>query len=294
MVIGKAGLSVLNNDHISKKRLHALQSKWSSNAVSSHFRVPVADTVLDCNDSGVSGQPVIFLNGAFGSQRDWRKVLSRLSKDYRAITYDERARGKSERSADYSFEGCVEDLSAVIAATGVQRPLLVGWSLGAAIAVRYTALHPNDVGGLLLIDGAYPIAMFTEADREEVRSSFRKMGPLLPILAMFGKAARMSAEQAANLNIELDGVLGKLDSSYEDISCPTYFICASKRSMGGTEGQFRRMRASVEPLVQRHANISIFATLPCNHLEILSRYPDTVVAAINDLNQRVSPTSAAS
>ncbi|MDB5185500.1 MAG: hydrolase or acyltransferase (alpha/beta hydrolase superfamily)-like protein [Candidatus Saccharibacteria bacterium] len=248
-----------------------------------HLRVPVADTVLDCNDSGGNGQPVIFLNGAFASQRDWKKVQSQLGGTYRTITYDERARGKSETSADYSFEGCGEDLAAVIKATGVQRPVLVGWSLGAAIAVRYAAEHPDDITALLLIDGAYPIAMFTDADKEQVRRSFRRMAFLLPILARFGKAARMSADQAADFNIELDGVLGKLGSSYDKISLPVYFICASKRSMGGTEAQFSKMRASVEPLVARHPNISIFKTLPCSHLEILSKYPATVAAAINNL-----------
>jgi pimeloyl-ACP methyl ester carboxylesterase len=262
----------------------------SLNTASGHLRIPVADTVLDCNDRGGSSRPIIFLNGAFSSQSAWKRALSRLSKDYRTITYDERARGKSEKSTDYSFDGCLDDLSAVTAATSVQRPLLVGWSLGAVIAVRYAAAHPNDVAGLLLIDGAYPISMFSDADKEEVRRSFQKMGPLLPILAMFGKAARMSAEQAAHVNIELDDIAGELNSSYDDIRCPTYFICASRRSMGGTEEQFRKMRASVEPLVQRHQNISIFATLPCTHLEILSRHPDTVVAAIEDLNRRVSPT----
>jgi pimeloyl-ACP methyl ester carboxylesterase len=253
-----------------------------------HIRVPVADTVLDCNDSGGNGRPVIFLNGAFASQRDWKKVQRQLGGTYRTITYDERARGKSETSADYSFEGCVEDLAAIIKATGVPQPLLVGWSLGAAIAVRYAAEHPDDIAGLILVDGAYPIAMFTDADKEQVHRSFRKMAFLLPILARFGKAARMSADQAADFNIELDGVLGELGSSYEKISLPTYFICASKRSMGGTEAQFKKMRASVRPLVARHPNISIFKTLPCSHLEILSKHSETVAAAINDLANRTT------
>jgi hypothetical protein len=101
----------------------------------------------------------------------------------------------------------------------------------------------------------------------------------------------MSADQAANVNIELDDILGKLRSSYQNILCPTYFICASKRSMGGTDEQFRKMRASVEPLVAQQQNVSIFETLPCTHLEILSKYPDTIVAAIDDLTLRSSSTN---
>ena len=250
-----------------------------------HLRAPVADTVLDCNDSGGSGRSVIFLNGAFGSQRDWKRVLSRLGDDYRSITYDERARGKSDKSADYSFEGCLDDLSAVIAATGVQRPLLVGWSYGAAIAARFAAAHPSDDAGLLLLDGAYPVSELTESDKEKARRTFRKMGPLLPVLAIFGKAARMSADQAANGNIELHNVLAaeKIAPAYDSIGCPIHFVCATKRSMGGTEEQIRKMRASVDSLVAKHRNISVFKTLPCSHLEILSKNPDIVVEGIHEL-----------
>src|ERR1700722_12029130 len=117
-----------------------------------HLRVPVADTVLDCNDDGGAGYPVIFLNGAFASQRDWKSVLNGLDDNFRTITYDERARGRSGKSSDYGFAGCVDDLGAVIAATDVHKPLLVGWSLGAAIAVHYAAAHLDDIAGLLLID----------------------------------------------------------------------------------------------------------------------------------------------
>jgi hypothetical protein len=85
--------------------------------------------------------------------------------------------------------------------------------------------------------------------------------------ATFGKAAKMSADEAATVNIELDDIVGKLNTSYDKINCPIYFICASKRSMGGTEEQFRKVRASVGPLVAQHQNISIFKTLPCTHLE---------------------------
>jgi pimeloyl-ACP methyl ester carboxylesterase len=249
-----------------------------------HLRVPVADTVLDCNDSGGSGYPVIFLNGAFGSQRDWDKVLKKLSSNYRTITYDERARGKSKTSADYSFDACLDDLSAIFAATGIKQPLLIGWSYGAAIAVRYAAQYPDRITGLLLIDGAYPYSSFsTETEKERVRAMFRRMRWLIPILAVFGKAAKFSADDAATINLELDEILGKLNAAYDKIKCPVYFICASRRSPGGTEEQFRNMRASVYPLIAQHQNISIFKTLPCTHLEILSKYPDIVVAAIDAL-----------
>jgi hypothetical protein len=47
-------------------------------------------------------------------------VIADLGSDYLHITYDERARGKSKRSADCSFEGAARDL-----ATGTSHPFAI-------------------------------------------------------------------------------------------------------------------------------------------------------------------------
>jgi pimeloyl-ACP methyl ester carboxylesterase len=97
--------------------------------------VAVDDTALAVSDTGGPGIPLVYLNGAYANSSHWRRVIAHLGSDYRHITYDERARGKSERSTDYSFEACIRDLDAVLKARGVNRPLLVGWSYGATLAV---------------------------------------------------------------------------------------------------------------------------------------------------------------
>src|SRR5437870_2848062 len=104
--------------------------------------LPVEDTALAVTDTGGAGIPVIYLNGAFADRSPWRKVIAELGPSFRHIAYDERARGGSKRSADYSFEACIRDLDAVLAARRVARPLLVGWSYGALIGVHWAARHP--------------------------------------------------------------------------------------------------------------------------------------------------------
>jgi pimeloyl-ACP methyl ester carboxylesterase len=88
--------------------------------------VPVDDTALAVTDAGGPGIPVVYLNGQFANQRYWRRVVAELGPRWRHITYDERARGKSKRSADYSFEAVVRDVDVVLAARGVDRALVVG------------------------------------------------------------------------------------------------------------------------------------------------------------------------
>ncbi|WP_228834725.1 alpha/beta fold hydrolase [Nocardia abscessus] len=90
--------------------------------------VPVEDTALAVTDTRGPGRPIVYLNGSYADQSHWRPVIAELGSEFRHITYDERARGKSKRSADYSFEACLRDVDAVLEATGVERPILVGWS----------------------------------------------------------------------------------------------------------------------------------------------------------------------
>ena len=105
-------------------------SKWTG-------MVPVDDTALAVTDTGGPGIPAVHLNGQFATQGYWRQVIAELGADWRQITYDERARGrKSKRSAGYSFEAAVRDVDAVLAARGVDRALVVGWSYGAFVAAH--------------------------------------------------------------------------------------------------------------------------------------------------------------
>ncbi|MET8764832.1 alpha/beta fold hydrolase, partial [Lentzea sp. NPDC004782] len=112
-----------------------------------------------------------------------------LGPGYRHITYDERARGKSKRSADYSFEGALRDLDAVLRARGVEQPLLVGWSYGGIIGWHWADRHPDRVAGLVTVD-AFPVGLTGEAGRERIRKTFRGYRLLLPIAARFGLGAR--------------------------------------------------------------------------------------------------------
>jgi pimeloyl-ACP methyl ester carboxylesterase len=152
--------------------------------------VPVDDTALAVTDTGGPGRPVVYLNGAYASQRPWRPVIDELGSGYRHITYDERARGKSKRSADYSFEASLRDVDAVLAARGVLRPLLVGWSYGGILAWHWADRNPDRVAGVVTVDAA-PYGLTGEEGRERIRKLFRRMRLVLPLARPFGLAARM-------------------------------------------------------------------------------------------------------
>lgn len=84
----------------------------------------------------------------------WAHWMQFLSEGRKLIRYDERGTGLSERDiADASFERMVEDLEAVVTATGADKFDLLGISQGAPIAIEYAARHPEKVDRLVLYGG---------------------------------------------------------------------------------------------------------------------------------------------
>jgi pimeloyl-ACP methyl ester carboxylesterase len=248
--------------------------------------VPAADTRLHVVDAPGDPPPLVFLSGGFGTVRNWSRVMRGLGGKYRTVRFDARARGKSGKSADYSVQAAVDDIGRVIDATGVERPILVGWSHGATIAVRYTARHPGSVSGLVLIDGAYPIAMFDEAGKQKVRTQFRRLGWLMRILAAVGRSARMSPAESADVVIEMDAVNGELGPDFAALECPTAFVVGTGAHSGATEDEMNTVRAAVADAERSNERVFVFATTPYNHTQILGKAPDTVVAAIEDVIRR--------
>ena len=103
----------------------------------------------------------------------WTHWLEELSRDHTFIRYDPRGCGLSDWSASTSFEAWLDDLEAVIEAQGLKQFPLFGMSQGGALAIAYTARHPEKVSHLVLL-GAYAKGALrrdiTEQQREEAQT----------------------------------------------------------------------------------------------------------------------------
>src|SRR3954451_2695126 len=256
--------------------------------MTTQLTVPTADTQIHAVDTPGAAPPLVFLGGGFGTVRNWDRVVRGLDGKYRTVRFEARARGKLGTSGDYSVQGAVKDSGGVIDATELERPIVVGWSYGATIAVRYAARHPERVGGLVLIDGAYPITMFDEAGKQKVHAQFRRLGWIMRILAALGRSARMPPAESAEVVIEMDAVNGELGPDFASLECPTVFVVGTGAHSGATEDEMRTGRAAVADAEQSNERLSVFATTPHKHTQILSKAPDTVVAAIEDVVERSS------
>ncbi|HEX6201609.1 MAG TPA: alpha/beta fold hydrolase [Thermoanaerobaculia bacterium] len=84
----------------------------------------------------------------------WEHWLGELARHHTLVRYDERGSGLSDWQVDdFSMDGWVRDLEAVVDAAGLDRFALLGLSQGAAVGVAYAARHPERVTHLVLYGG---------------------------------------------------------------------------------------------------------------------------------------------
>ena len=111
-------------------------------------------------------------------------------------------------------------------------------------------------------------------------------------MAALGRSARMSPAESADVVIEMDAVNGELGPDFAALACPTVFVVGTGGHSGATEEEMRTVRAAAADAVARNERVSVFATTPHKHTQILSKAPDTVAAAIEDVVRRSALASA--
>src|SRR5882672_380537 len=83
----------------------------------------------------------------------WRHWLDTLSRKYTLLRYDSRGCGLSDRDAEYSFDGWMRDIEAVVDAAGLRQFDVLATCWGAPIGVEYAARYPERVKRLVLYGG---------------------------------------------------------------------------------------------------------------------------------------------
>jgi pyruvate dehydrogenase E2 component (dihydrolipoamide acetyltransferase) len=105
-----------------------------------------------------SNTPIVFIHGLGGSLSSWQLVMGGLASAHRMTAVDLPGHGESSKSSpemtDYSMAGLARDIATTLS-TGKRKPsVIVGHSLGGAVALKLALDHPDLVTGLVLIDSA--------------------------------------------------------------------------------------------------------------------------------------------
>jgi pimeloyl-ACP methyl ester carboxylesterase len=117
--------------------------------------VEVEDAALYYEEHG-SGAPLILLHGGLVSGVMWGPLPALLADAFRVIVLDSRGHGRSTNpSGTLSYAQLADDVAALCAALGLDRPLVGGYSDGGQVAIELGVRHP-DVASALIVGGAHP------------------------------------------------------------------------------------------------------------------------------------------
>ena len=129
-----------------------------------------------------AGRAVFCVHGLTANCRSWDIMAASLAPHFTVVALDLRGRGFSEKPAGgYNVAQHCRDIEAVIASLALERPILMGHSLGALIALVFAAQRPEQTAGLILVDGG---GCLTDAQIEKVlvgiKPALERLGVVFP------------------------------------------------------------------------------------------------------------------
>ena len=243
-----------------------------------------ADATLPVSIVG-EGQTLIFFNGLGSTQAMWKRVVAQLKGRYRVVTFDFRGHGRATSTNDYSFNAFLSDAAAIIKGVGVDRPIIVGWSLGADLAVWYAAAHPGTPAGIVVVDGAVPIPGRLVLDpvktRRLLNSPLMKVALFVWRLTPYGY--RLSSDQITDVTLEVDERRQQLLEVYDKINCPVSMVLAERSAKRGPDAERmnKLWRAGAERLARKYPALPIH-WLNTTHL-LPFRKPAELAKVIDDI-----------
>ena len=234
--------------------------------------------------------PLLLLHGLASAARIWDFVAPLLAAQGYAVTaLDQRGHGESDKpETGYDFTTMLADVDAAMEALGIVRPVLVGHSWGAMVALQYVVTYPERVTALVAVDGAtFQLSRRAGWSREQARKelapprfagtpretflSYFRGGPLgkqwTPELEdIILHIVQLRADDTVAPRLSFENHLQIIDAMWDQptlnlyarVRCPVTLIVA--RQSARDEQQEARLRMQQENLAylqSRYPNIAV-------------------------------------
>jgi pimeloyl-ACP methyl ester carboxylesterase len=125
---------------------------------------------LRVSDGGSGRTPVVFHHGLGSDWTCWQAQLDHLRSTRRAVAFDARGHGESDRAPDYSIEALADDLDLLVTQLEIDRFVLAGHSFAGTVLSAYAGKHPEKLVALVYVDAVGDAS----ATAEEVKEYFRR------------------------------------------------------------------------------------------------------------------------
>lgn len=243
-------------------------------------RVDLPDGALEVMDEG-QGRPLLLLHGFTGTAATWYRVVAACQHERRVLALDLLGHGGSDAPPDpacYALERQADVLAALLVDLDAVPAEVVGYSMGARLALALAVRHPGTVSRLVLESPSAGIAdpqerarrraadeelaRILEQDGIEAFAAAWEAQPLFASLALLraSERARLHDERrihdpaalAASLRGAGQGAMTPLHDCLGGISTPTLVVAGELDAVGMT-------RAS-----------AVAAAMPGAHLEVIA------------------------
>lgn len=245
--------------------LHIISEYVISNGVRIH----------SCRTGG-NKPPLVLAHGITDDGMCWSPIAEVLAEDFDVIMVDTRGHGKSDAPEDgYTLQNLGAELAGVLQALKLDKPILLGHSMGAITALVTAGLYPSIPRAIMLEDPP-PFWMISEntprdenfkngfntwvnsikrKTREELLSECREQNPAwseAEIEPWINSKHRVSPRVTALIDPP-DMLSIDLPNLFKKITCPTLLISAeSKRGAASSEKDIAQLKTYIPHMQVTH------------------------------------------
>src|SRR5258708_4561816 len=98
------------------------------------------------------GKPLIILHGLLGSSDNWHSLGKLFAETFTVYMVDQRNHGQSPHSDEFNYKVLTEDLEEFIKENKIEKPHLIGHSMGGKTAMNFAVKNPDAVSRLIVVD----------------------------------------------------------------------------------------------------------------------------------------------
>jgi pimeloyl-ACP methyl ester carboxylesterase len=179
-----------------------------------------------------TGRPLVLLHGGLGSNEMFGPALQVLASDHRVIAPDLQGHGRTadiDRPIDVRLMG--DDIAALIDHLGLDRPDVVGYSLGGGVAFQTAVRHPGSVRRMVMVStnvkrsAIYPEMLAQQANMNAAAAEFMKDTPMYELYRRVAPRpedfGRLLDKMGASMAVDFD-----FSDEVRGLQVPTLFACA--------------------------------------------------------------------
>jgi len=241
-------------------------------------------------DTG-SGEPtLVFIHGWCCNQSMWGDQIETFAQRHRIIAVDLRGHGESDKpDQDYDIAGFADDVAWLIREMGLNRPVLIGHSMGGVTALSLLRKHPDIARAAVFVDAGimpFPEEMRPLLDQtiEALKSpAYREMAANVVKQFLFREespqdlrdqvAAGMASAPQRVMHTALTSTLSEENYPAGPLPVPSFFVRAA--TLAATEEQIKERYPGMETVSMDAAHF-VHMEKPDEFNAILSRFLERV------------------